>query len=115
MSAHGIFELPPAVNEPILSYAPGTRERGELKQALKDLSGRQIEIPIVIGGREIRTGRTADAVMPESRLKPGEGEPVICADARVVTKNTAIATTTAIPRPMRMCSPPRARQPTTST
>src|SRR5207245_527928 len=57
-------KIPAPVNEPILSYAPGTRERGELKQALKDLSGRQIEIPIVIGGREIRTGRTADAVMP---------------------------------------------------
>src|SRR3989441_2497751 len=57
-------KIPAPVNEPILSYAPGTRERGELKQALKDLSGRHIEIPIVIGGREIRTGRTADAVMP---------------------------------------------------
>src|SRR5437879_9155504 len=57
-------KIPAPVDERILSYAPGTRERGELKQALKDLSGRQIEIPIVIGGREIRTGRTADAVMP---------------------------------------------------
>src|SRR5881409_546009 len=57
-------KIPAPVNEPILSYAPGTRERGELKQALKDLSGRQIEIPIVIGGREIRTGKTVDAVMP---------------------------------------------------
>src|SRR2546422_3805755 len=33
-------KIPAPVNEPILSYAPGTRERGELKQALKDLSGR---------------------------------------------------------------------------
>ena len=48
-------KIPTPVNEPVLSYAPGTRERGELKQALKDLSGRQIEIPIVIGGKEIRT------------------------------------------------------------
>jgi 1-pyrroline-5-carboxylate dehydrogenase len=52
------------MNEPVLTYAPGTRERGELKQALKDLSSRQIDIPIVIGGKEIRTGRTADAVVP---------------------------------------------------
>jgi 1-pyrroline-5-carboxylate dehydrogenase len=57
-------EIPTPVNEPVLSYAPGTRERTELKQALKDLSGRQIEIPVVIGGKEIRTGRTVDAVMP---------------------------------------------------
>jgi 1-pyrroline-5-carboxylate dehydrogenase len=57
-------KIPIPVNEPVLSYAPGTRERTELKQALKDLSGRQIEIPVVIGGKEIRTGRTVDAVMP---------------------------------------------------
>src|SRR5438477_427175 len=57
-------KIPTPLNEPVLSYAPGTRERGELKQALKDLSNRQIEIPIVIGGTEIRTGRTVDAVMP---------------------------------------------------
>ena len=57
-------KIPTPMNEPVLTYAPGTRERGELKQALKDLSSRQIDIPIVIGGKEIRTGRTADAVVP---------------------------------------------------
>src|SRR5438477_10468901 len=57
-------KIPSPVNEPVFPYAPGSRERGELKQALKDLSGRQIEIPVVIGGREIRTGKTVDAVMP---------------------------------------------------
>jgi 1-pyrroline-5-carboxylate dehydrogenase len=57
-------KIPAPINEPVLSYAPGTRERGELKQTLKDMGGRQIEIPVVIGGKEIRTGRTVDAVMP---------------------------------------------------
>jgi len=57
-------KIPTPVNEPVLAYAPGSRERIELKQALKDLSGRQIEIPVVIGGKEIRTGKTVDAVMP---------------------------------------------------
>src|SRR2546429_9385505 len=57
-------KIPTPVNEPVFAYAPGSRERGELKQALKDLSGRQIEIPVVIGGKEIRTGKTVDAVMP---------------------------------------------------
>src|SRR5438105_12301704 len=57
-------KIPTPLNEPVLSYAPGTRERTELKQALQDLSGRQIDIPIVIGGKEIRTGRTVDTVMP---------------------------------------------------
>src|SRR5258705_2882459 len=57
-------KIPTPVNEPVLAYAPGSRERTELKQSLKDLSGRQIEIPVVIGGKEIRTGRTVDVVMP---------------------------------------------------
>jgi len=57
-------KIPTPVNEPVLPYAPGSRERLELKQAIKDLSGRQIEIPIVIGGKEIRTGKTVDTVMP---------------------------------------------------
>jgi len=57
-------KIPTPINEPVLSYAPGTRERAELKQTLKDMGGRQIEIPVVVGGKEIRTGRTVDAVMP---------------------------------------------------
>src|SRR5438874_38601 len=57
-------KIPTPLNEHVLSYAPGTRERTELKRALQDLSSRQIEIPIVIGGKEIRTGRTVDTVMP---------------------------------------------------
>jgi len=58
------MKIPTPVNEPVFPYAPGSRERSELKQALKDLSGRQIEIPVVVGGKEIRTGKTVDTVMP---------------------------------------------------
>src|SRR5213083_2842153 len=56
-------KIPVPVNEPVLSYAPGTTERLELKRTLKDLSSRQLEIPLVIGGKEVRTGKTIDAVM----------------------------------------------------
>jgi len=59
-----MVKIPTPVNEPVLSYAPGTPERVELKRALKDLSGRVLEIPVVVGGREIRTGKTVDAVLP---------------------------------------------------
>ena len=52
------------VNEPVLSYVPGAPERAELKRALKDFSARVVEIPLVIGGREVRTATTADVVMP---------------------------------------------------
>jgi len=61
---NAIPKLPTPVNEPVLSYAPGTPERAELKQALKDLAARPLEIPLVIGGKEVRTGRIADVVMP---------------------------------------------------
>src|SRR5438034_8550661 len=57
-------KIPPPTNEPALPHAPGTPERAELKRALRHLSARPIEIPLVIGGKEVRTGKTADAVMP---------------------------------------------------
>ncbi len=57
-------KIPTPFNEPVLSYAPGTPERTDLKRALKDLSARQLEIPLIIGGKEVRTGKTADVVMP---------------------------------------------------
>jgi 1-pyrroline-5-carboxylate dehydrogenase len=56
--------IPVPVNEPVLSYAPGRPERAGLKRALKDLSAQTLDIPVVVGGREIRTGRTAQVVMP---------------------------------------------------
>ena len=57
--------LPPApVNEPIFSYAPGTAERRTLKDALDRMSGEVIEIPLIIGGEEVRTGRVTEVVMP---------------------------------------------------
>jgi 1-pyrroline-5-carboxylate dehydrogenase len=67
VSAHGIFELPPAVNDPARSYAPGTPERAELKRRLEEMQAERIEIPCVIGGREIRTGTTFEAVMPHRK------------------------------------------------
>jgi len=61
---NAIPRIPSPVNEPVLSYAPGTQERDELKQAVRALSARRTEIPVVVGGKEIRTGKLAQAVMP---------------------------------------------------
>jgi 1-pyrroline-5-carboxylate dehydrogenase len=61
---NAIPKIPVPANEPVLSYAPSTPERVELKKALKDLSSRQADIPLVIGGKDVRTGRTVDVVMP---------------------------------------------------
>ncbi|MBI4419709.1 MAG: L-glutamate gamma-semialdehyde dehydrogenase [Gemmatimonadetes bacterium] len=57
-------QVPTPANEPVHSYAPGTAARAALKQKLCDLAGERIEIPLLIGGREIRTGQTAEAVIP---------------------------------------------------
>src|SRR5438552_3074698 len=61
---NSIPKIPTPVNEPVLSYAPGTSERADLKRTLKELSGRQLEIPLVIGGKDVHTGRTVDVVTP---------------------------------------------------
>src|SRR2546422_10495321 len=61
---NGMPKIPGPVNEPVLSYAPGAPERVELKRTLKELSSRQLEIPLVIGGNDVHTGRTIDVVMP---------------------------------------------------
>jgi len=59
-----IPSAPAPRNEPVYAYEPGSSERAELKRALDRISSERIEIPVVIGGREIRTGDTAEAVMP---------------------------------------------------
>jgi 1-pyrroline-5-carboxylate dehydrogenase len=62
--SNAIRRLGPAINEPIKSYAPGSPERAELKARLAAMEKERPEIPLVIGGQEIRTGDTAKAVSP---------------------------------------------------
>jgi 1-pyrroline-5-carboxylate dehydrogenase len=66
MSIAGITRVPSPVNEPNLGYLPGSPERAELRARLKGMTGERIEIPVIIGGREIRTGRTHQTVMPHN-------------------------------------------------
>ena len=61
---NGNIQIPIPVNEPVRSYAPGTLERRALKARLAELGAERIEIPLIIGGKEVRTGKTCDAVMP---------------------------------------------------
>ena len=60
----GIRRVPQPVNDPNRSYAPGSPERADLKARLKTMAAEKLDIPLVIGGKEVRTGRTAQAVMP---------------------------------------------------
>jgi 1-pyrroline-5-carboxylate dehydrogenase len=67
MSSHGIFRVPEPHNEPVLGYEPGSREREELRLRLNELSAERLDIPLVIGGEDVQTGDTFEAVMPHKR------------------------------------------------
>ncbi|HET7857513.1 MAG TPA: L-glutamate gamma-semialdehyde dehydrogenase [Gaiellaceae bacterium] len=67
MSAPGIFRPPKPSNEPVRDYAPGSLERAELKQRLAEMEPERIDIPLVIGGEDVKTGQTAEAVMPHRK------------------------------------------------
>jgi 1-pyrroline-5-carboxylate dehydrogenase len=58
------FAVPEPRNEPNLHYAPGSPEKQALQAKLAELSSQEIEIPLVIGGREVRTGRLGEARLP---------------------------------------------------
>ena len=60
----GTPNIPIPKNEPVLSYAPGSRERDALKAALGKVGAQQVDIPAVVGGREVRTGNIQDVVSP---------------------------------------------------
>jgi 1-pyrroline-5-carboxylate dehydrogenase len=62
--ANAIFNLAAPANEPVRSYAPGSPEKKSLKRRLDEMLSEEIEIPVLLGGREVRTGQTATAVCP---------------------------------------------------
>jgi len=61
---NGIFHIPQPANEPGLQYAPGSPERAELTAKLKDMLGQEAEVPMIIGGQEVRNGNLADIRCP---------------------------------------------------
>ena len=61
---NAIFTFGEPQNEPVKSYAPGTEERRLLKEELDRQFNMQVEIPLIIGGKEIKTGKTGKVVMP---------------------------------------------------
>ena len=66
------FQIPQPYNEKMLEYAPGSPERDALKNKLAEMKSRQIEIPLFIGGKEVKTGKTADIRAPHNHdLKLG--------------------------------------------
>lgn len=64
----GYFNYPMPANEPVLSYAPGSPEKLALKKALADLKKRTLDIPMYIGGKAVRTGKTV-SIHPPHEIK----------------------------------------------
>lgn len=60
----GFFQVPKAQNEPVMDYKPGSPERKEVLETYKKLYNQKAEIPIYIGGEEIKTGKTVRLVAP---------------------------------------------------
>jgi 1-pyrroline-5-carboxylate dehydrogenase len=87
----GVRRVPPPLNEPVKAYAPGSPEKKELKARLQAMAAERIEIPLTIGGKSVRTDRTAPSVMPHDHrhvlgdyhaASPAHVEQAIAAAAR---------------------------------
>ncbi len=86
--ADGKFNVPFPTNDPIRNYEPGSVDRVVLKKRLEELQNQNIEIPIIIGGKEIKTGNTGKCVLPHDHKtvigtyhKAGEKEVKMAIDA----------------------------------
>ena len=62
--SESLAQVPVPANEPVRDYAPGSRERASLKARLGQMLSEEVEIPLIVGGKEIRTGRTRKVVCP---------------------------------------------------
>lgn len=60
----GVYKLPEVKNEPVKSYAPGSLERESLKLKLKELNNGGLDLPMIIDGKEVRTGNLMDIRPP---------------------------------------------------
>jgi 1-pyrroline-5-carboxylate dehydrogenase len=61
---NAIINIPTPFNEPVFSFAPGSPEKKALKKQLEKMLGEEIEIPLIIGGKEVKTGDFADCRCP---------------------------------------------------
>ena len=89
---NSLFSFAKPLNEPSMSYGPGCPERELLKEAIKQITSEQVDIPIIINGEEIRTGNVGRVVMPHdhshvlaSYCKAGRAEVQAAAEAALAS------------------------------
>lgn len=92
---NSLFRFAKPQNEPVYAYAPGSEERKKLREALQRQMMTEIEIPLVIGGKEVKTGDTGKVVMPHNHKhvlgiyhKAGEKEVQMAIDAALAAKES---------------------------
>lgn len=85
---NAIFRFQKPINEPVKAYAPGSSDKALLKKALAQVSSEEWDVPLIIGGKEVRTGNTGKVVMPHDHKhvlatyhKAGEAEVQLAIDA----------------------------------
>lgn len=64
---NGFFNIPEPTNEPVLSFAPGSPERAELKARLQDMIDNPVEVPIMIGGKDVKSDTVVEMRCPHNR------------------------------------------------
>ncbi|QZY55152.1 L-glutamate gamma-semialdehyde dehydrogenase [Crassaminicella profunda] len=65
--SNAYFKVPLPKNEPVFSYEPESVEKDQIKKKLKELKEQKIEIPLIIGGKEIRTGNIRECIIPHDK------------------------------------------------
>ena len=65
--SQGIYRVPRAYNEPVKDYATGSKEKTELKSMINKLRNEVIEIPMFIGGKDVRTGDKREIYLPHDK------------------------------------------------
>jgi len=92
--ANAKFNLSLPSNEPIKSYAPGTPERKDIKVKLEELRNKQVEIPLIIGGKEVKTRNLGKCILPHDHgtvvgtyHKAGEKEVQMAIEASLKARN----------------------------
>lgn len=65
----GFFEVPIAVNEPVKNYTPGSPEREELLATYKKMYNKQVEVPMYINGKAVKTGNTETMSPPHEHQR----------------------------------------------
>jgi 1-pyrroline-5-carboxylate dehydrogenase len=88
--SNAYFKVPRPINEPVKGYKPGSPEREDLKNKIEELKSKRIEIPLIIGGEEVKTGNTETIVIPHNKKhelgiyhKAGKKEVEMAIDAAI--------------------------------